>query len=74
MAPPPLALSQGLHPEKLGVLYCSFFFLVFWFFCFFVVFFLLFRATPVAYGSSQAKGQIGASSATYTTATAMPEP
>ena len=33
-----------------------------------------FRAAPVAYGSSQAKGQIGAAAAGYTTATAMPDP
>ena len=31
-----------------------------WFFCLFVCLFLLFRAVPVAYGSSQARDQIGA--------------
>ena len=36
------------------------------FFLFF--FFLLFRAVPAAYVSSQARGQIGATSVTYTTA------
>ena len=40
------------------------------FFFFFFCLFCLFRATPVAYGGSQAGGLIGA----YTTATAMPDP
>ena len=34
----------------------------------------LFRATPAAYGGSQARGRIGAVAAAYTTATAMPDP
>ena len=37
-------------------------------FCFFFFFFLLFRAALVAYEDSQARGQIGAASVTYTTA------
>ena len=36
---------------------------------FFFVFAFL-RATPMAYGNSQARGQIGAVAASYTTATA----
>ena len=36
--------------------------------------FCLFRATPEAYEISQAKGQIRAASATYTSATATPDP
>ena len=32
-------------------------------FCFFFFFFLLFRSAPEAYGSSQARGQIGATDA-----------
>ena len=35
---------------------------------FFVVFFFLFRAAPIAYGSSWSRGQIGAAADTYTTA------
>ena len=44
---------------------------LFFFFLPFILFyfFFAFRATPVAYGSSQAKGQIGA--AAYATDTAM---
>ena len=34
----------------------------------------LFRAEPEAYGCSQARGLIGATAATYTAATAMPDP
>ena len=34
----------------------------------FLLFFLLFMATPVAYGSSQARDQIQDASTTYTTA------
>ena len=34
------------------------------FFCFFFCLFLLFRATPAAYGGSEARGQIGATAAT----------
>ena len=37
-------------------------------------FFCLFGATPTAYGSSQARGQIGAVALAYTTATATPDP
>ena len=37
-------------------------------------FFGVFRATPMAYGSSQSRGRIGAAAATYATATAMPDP
>ena len=33
-----------------------------------ISFLFLFRAAPVAYGSSQARGQMGAASATYATA------
>ena len=36
-------------------------------------FFLLSRATPAAYGGSQARSRIGATAAGYTTATAMPD-
>ena len=35
--------------------------------------FFLFRAAPVAPGSSQARGQIGAAAAIYNTATAIPD-
>ena len=38
------------------------------------VFVLLFRATLTAYGSSQARGRIGAKLPAYTTATATPDP
>ena len=37
-------------------------------------FFLLFWATPVAYGGSQAWGLIGATAPAYATATQDPEP
>ena len=37
-------------------------------------FFFLFRAAPMAYGSSQARDHIGAQLPAYTTATAMPGP
>ena len=40
---------------------------------FFIFCFCLFRATPTAYGSSQARGQTGAAASVYTTATAMPD-
>ena len=40
----------------------------------FVCLFCPFRASPTAYGSSQATGQIGAIAAVYTTATAMQSP
>ena len=44
-------------------------------FLFLFLFFLLFRATPVAYGGSQARGPIGATDADLqTTATAMWDP
>ena len=36
--------------------------------------FCLFRATPTAYGGSQARGLIGAIAAAYTRATAKPDP
>ena len=42
-------------------------------FFFFFFFFGLFRATPLAYGSSQARGPVGALAAAYTTATALPD-
>ena len=42
--------------------------LVFW--VYFSNFFFLFRATPTAYGGSQARGRIGATAAAYATATA----
>ena len=35
---------------------------------------LLFLVEPLAYGGSQARGQIGATAVIYTTATAMPDP
>ena len=38
-----------------------------------IIFIIAFRATPVAYGSSQARGQIGAVAAACATAT-MPDP
>ena len=41
---------------------------------FFFFFFVQFRAAPVTYGGSQARGQIGAVAAGYTTAIAMPYP
>ena len=37
-------------------------------------FFLLFRAAPVAYGSSQARGRIRAAASSLHQATAMPDP
>ena len=37
-------------------------------------FFFLYRAPPMAYGGSQAKGQIGAKLPAYSTATATPDP
>ena len=37
-------------------------------------FFLLFRAAPMAYGGSQARGPVGAKLPAYATATAMQEP
>ena len=41
----------------------------------FIKFFLffIFTATPVAYGSSQARGRIGAAAAAYTIVTATPD-
>ena len=35
---------------------------------------LLFRVSPTAYGRSQARGQTGATAASYTTATATQDP
>ena len=40
---------------------------------FFFFFFCLFRAAPIAYGSSQARGKIGAIAVALPTATAMPD-
>ena len=40
----------------------------------FFFFFLLFRAAPMAYGSSQARGLIRATDAAFTRATAMQDP
>ena len=40
----------------------------------FVLFCLLFRATPAAYGSSWARDLIGATALACATATAMPDP
>ena len=41
---------------------------------FIYLFFLLFRAVPVAYGTSQARGQIGAQPPAYTATSAMQDP
>ena len=41
---------------------------------FYFFFILLFRAAPAAYGSSQARGQTGATAASYTTAIATQDP
>ena len=41
---------------------------------YFILFYLLFRATPAAYGGSQARGQIRAAATAYTTATGMLDP
>ena len=38
------------------------------------LFFVFFRATPAAHGSSQVRGRIGAVATGYTTATALPDP
>ena len=40
-------------------------------FLFFIFIFLLFKAAPVVYGGSQARGQIGAADAGHATAIAM---
>ena len=73
---------MSLKNNGVQYVFCFFFFFVFFFVC-------IFRATPGAYGGSQARGGIGATaasyttatatriravSATYTTATAMPDP
>ena len=50
----PLKLASTTILEVNHILVCMSFF------CFCFCFFQLFRATPVAYGSSQARGQIGA--------------
>ena len=42
-------------------------------FCFLGFFFCLFRATPAAYGYSQARGELKLQLLAYTTATAMPD-
>ena len=39
-----------------------------------IFFFFLFRATPAAYGSSQARGQIRATAEVYATAKATSDP
>ena len=63
-----IELTSPQEPELLqSYSFLVFFFLFFCFFC-------LFRATPEAYGGSQAKGQIQATVSTYTAAAAMPDP
>ena len=57
-----VALFAKILAHSLGCL--LFYFILFIYFC---------RAAPVAYGSSQARGQIRAVAAGYTTATAMPD-
>ena len=47
------------------------FYLFIYLFFFVFIYFFLFRATPIAYGSSQVRGQIGGVVLVYTTATAM---
>ena len=42
-------------------------------FTYLFIYFCLFRATPAAYGSSQAMGPIGAAVLAYATATPMPD-
>ena len=42
--------------------------------CYLFIFKFLFRATPVAYGSSQARGGIRATAGAYATGIAMPDP
>ena len=43
-------------------------------FSLFFIYFSFFRVVPVAYGSSQARDQIGAAAEAYATATATPDP
>ena len=66
---------QGIHFYSIDFSFCSRY-------CLFpnpqkkkfiYLFFCLFRATPAAYGGSQARGLIGAVAAAYTTATATPD-
>ena len=77
-------LEQGYELDVLGVFAegrkASFFLSAFSYhagapdkrqFLFVCLFVLLFRATPAAYGSSQARGRIGATTAGLPTATAM---
>ena len=45
-----------------------------WFLCIYLFIFVFLKAAPVAYGSSLARGLIGAIAAAYTTATTMPDP
>ena len=40
----------------------------------FHIVYFLFKATPVAYGSSQARSRIGAAAVVYTTGEAIPDP
>ena len=42
--------------------------------CFYLFIYLFIMAAPVAYGNSQAWGQIAAAAVTYTTAMATPDP
>ena len=51
-----------------GFIFCGFLIFIL-FFCLFVSF----RATPAAYGRSQARGQIGVQLPAYATATATPD-
>ena len=53
---------------------CPFFFFFFLLFFLFLFFFLAFRATPAAYRSSQARGQIELQLQIYNTAIAMSDP
>ena len=55
------------RPTDIGCIFYYFFILFYCLLFYFIVFY--FRATPTAYGGSQARGLIGA----YTTATAMPD-
>ena len=62
-----------MDTKKLLIMYMTH--SVFVLFCFVLFFFFgLIRAAPEAYGSSQARGQIGAVAAGLPTATAMPDP
>ena len=61
-----LKWSVQIHGQMAGMWQAHFFVLSF---CLFY-----FRATPVAYGGSQTRGQIRDAATAYTTATAMPDP